>query len=163
MRIMAIDYGDAHTGVAISDPTGLLAGTATTIHSRKAEVVLEELARLVRENQVDEVVMGFPRNMDGTEGPRAELYRDFAALVEDTAGLRPVLWDERRTTVDAHRILFEAGKNARKRKKTVDAVAASLILEGYLDTEGCGAEEASQPPILWTEERRMIPWRLFST
>lgn len=66
-------------------------------------------------------------------GPRAELYRDFAALVEDTAGLRPVLWDERRTTVDAHRILFEAGKNARKRKKTVDAVAASLILEGYLD------------------------------
>ena len=133
MRVMAIDYGDAHTGVAISDPTGFLAGMTTTIHSRKAEVVLSELARLVKEHQVDQLVMGFPRNMDGTEGPRAELYRDFAALVEDTAGLRPVLWDERRTTVDAHRILFEAGKNARKRKKTVDAVAASLILEGYLD------------------------------
>lgn len=133
MRIMAIDYGDAHTGVAISDPTGLLAGTATTIHSRKAEVVLEELARLVRENQVDEVVMGFPRNMDGTEGPRAQLYREFAQRVEETTGLNPVLWDERRTTVDAHRILFEGGKNAKKRKKTVDAVAASLILEGYLD------------------------------
>lgn len=133
MRIMAIDYGDAHTGVAISDPTGLLAGTATTIHSRKAEVVLEELARLVRENQVDEVVMGFPRNMDGTEGPRAQLYREFAQRVEEATGLKPVLWDERRTTVDAHRILFEGGKNAKKRKKTVDAVAASLILEGYLD------------------------------
>lgn len=133
MRIMAIDYGDAHTGVAISDPTGLLAGTATTIHSRKAEVVLEELARLVRENQVDEVVMGFPRNMDGTEGPRAQLYREFAQRVEEATGLKPTLWDERRTTVDAHRILFEAGKNAKKRKKTVDAVAASLILEGYLD------------------------------
>jgi putative holliday junction resolvase len=133
MRIMAIDYGDAHTGVAISDPTGLLAGTATTIHSRKAEVVLEELARLVRENQVDEVVMGFPRNMDGTEGPRAQLYREFAQRVEGATGLKPVLWDERRTTVDAHRILFEGGKNAKKRKKTVDAVAASLILEGYLD------------------------------
>lgn len=133
MRIMAIDYGDAHTGVAISDPTGLLAGTATTIHSRKAEVVLEELARLVRENQVDEVVMGFPRNMDGTEGPRAQLYREFAQQVEEATGLKPVLWDERRTTVDAHRILFEGGKNAKKRKKTVDAVAASLILEGYLD------------------------------
>lgn len=92
-----------------------------------------EIARLVQEHGVEELVMGYPRNMDGTEGPRAELYRDFAALVEDTAGLRPVLWDERRTTVDAHRILFEAGKNARKRKKTVDAVAASLILEGYLD------------------------------
>ena len=121
MRIMAIDYGDAHTGVAISDPTGLLAGTTTTIHSRKGGVVLEEL------------VMGFPRNMDGTEGPRAQLYRDFAGQVEEVTGLKPVLWDERRTTVDAHRILFAAGQNSKKRKKTVDAVAASLILEGYLN------------------------------
>ena len=133
MRIMAIDYGDAHTGVALSDPTGFLAGSATTIHSRKEDVVLAELARMVRENQVDELVMGFPRNMDGTEGPRAELYRAFAGKVEEATGLKVVLWDERRTTVDAHRILFEAGKNAKKRKKTVDAVAASLILEGYLD------------------------------
>lgn len=133
MVVMAIDYGDAHTGVAISDPTGFLAGTTTTIHSRKEQVVLEELARLVRENRVEELVMGFPRNMDGTEGPRAQMYRDFAAQVEQMTGLAPVLWDERRTTVDAHRILFESGKNAKKRKKTVDAVAASLILEGYLD------------------------------
>ena len=132
MRIMAIDYGDAHTGIAISDPTGFLAGTTTTIHSRKAEVVLEELNKLVQAHQVEELVMGFPRNMDGTEGPRAELYRSFAAQVEEVTGLKPVLWDERRTTVDAHRILFESGKNAKKRKKTVDAVAASLILEGYL-------------------------------
>jgi len=76
--------------------------------------------------------MGFPRNMDGTEGPRAELYREFAQRVEEATGLKPVLWDERRTTIDAHRILFESGKNAKKRKKTVDAVAAALILEGYL-------------------------------
>ncbi len=132
MRIMAIDYGDAHTGIAISDPTGLLAGTTTTINSRKAEVVLEELARLVRDYRVDELVMGYPKNMDGSDGPRAELYRAFAQRVEETTGLKPVLWDERRTTIDAHRILFEAGKNGKKRKKTVDAVAASLILEGYL-------------------------------
>lgn len=133
MTVMAIDYGDAHTGVAISDPTGFLTGTTTTIHSRKAEVVLEELARLVNQHRVDELVMGFPRNMDGTEGPRAQLYRDFAGQVEQVTGLSPILWDERRTTVDAHRILFESGKNAKKRKQTVDAVAASLILEGYLD------------------------------
>jgi len=133
MRIMAIDYGDAHTGVALSDPTGLLTGKTATIHSRKAEVVLEELAKLAEEHRVEELVMGFPRNMDGSEGPRAALYRDFAARVEEATGLKVVLWDERRTTVDAHRILFEAGKNAKKRKKTVDAVAASLILEGYLD------------------------------
>ena len=133
MRIMAIDYGDAHTGVAISDPTGFLAGTTTTIHSRSADVVLSELARLAKEQGAEEIVMGFPRNMDGTEGPRAELYRAFAGRVEEATGLKPVLWDERRTTVDAHRILQQAGKNAKKRKKTVDAVAASLILEGYLD------------------------------
>lgn len=132
MRIMAIDYGDAHTGIAVSDATGFLAGYTTTINSRKAEVVLEEIANLVTTHSVDELVMGFPKNMDGTEGPRAELYRSFAAQIEEKTGLKPVLWDERRTTVDAHRILFEAGKNAKKRKKTVDAVAATLILEGYL-------------------------------
>ena len=133
MRIMAIDYGDAHTGYAISDPTGLLAGTAGVIHSRSPQRVLEELSRLVREQGVEKLVMGFPRNMDGTEGPRAELYRAFAQKLEEAAGLPVTLWDERRTTVDAHRILQEAGKNAKKRKKTVDAVAASLILESYLD------------------------------
>jgi len=132
MVVMAIDYGDAHTGVAISDPTGFLTGTVTTIHSRRDDVVLDELSRLVQQYKADRLVMGFPRNMDGTEGPRAQLYRDFAARVAQATGLTPVLWDERRTTVDAHRILADAGKNAKKRKKTVDAVAASLILEGYL-------------------------------
>jgi putative Holliday junction resolvase len=132
MRIMAIDYGDAHTGVAISDPTGFMAGTTTTIHSRKAEVVLEELRKIVEQYKVEELVMGFPRNMDGSEGPRADLYREFADKVEAATGIKPVLWDERRTTIDAHRILFESGQNAKKRKKTVDAVAAALILEGYL-------------------------------
>ena len=110
-----------------------MTGTTTTIHSRSADVVLSELARLAKEQGAEEIVMGFPRNMDGTEGPRAELYRAFAGRVEEATGLKPVLWDERRTTVDAHRILQQAGKNAKKRKKTVDAVAASLILEGYLD------------------------------
>lgn len=129
---MAIDYGDARTGVAISDPTGLLAGFTTVIHSRKPEVVAAELARLAGEHQVEELVMGFPRNMDGTEGPRAELYKAFAAQVEAACGLKPVLWDERRTTVEAHNILHASGKKMKNHKKTVDAVAATLILEGYL-------------------------------
>ena len=133
LRVMAIDYGDAHTGVALSDPTGFLAGETLTVHSRRPEEVLARLAQIVKERQVGEIVMGFPRNMDGTEGPRAQLYRAFALRVEEACGLPVALWDERRTTVDAHRILQEAGKNAKKRKKTVDAVAASLILEGYLD------------------------------
>lgn len=132
MRIMAIDYGDARTGVAISDPTGLLAGYTTVIQSRKEGVVAEELARLAKEHSVDELVMGFPRNMDGTEGPRAELYRAFAGAVAESTGLTPVLWDERRTTIEAHDILHASGKKMKNHKKTVDAVAATLILEGYL-------------------------------
>ena len=132
MRVMAIDYGDARTGVAVSDPTGLLAGYTTVIHSRRPEAVAAELARLVKEHGVEELVMGFPRNMDGTEGPRAELYRAFAGQVEEACGLRPVLWDERRTTVEAHGILHASGRKMKHHKKTVDAVAATLILEGYL-------------------------------
>ena len=127
MRIMAIDYGDAHTGVAISDPTGFMAGTTTTIHSRKAEVVLEELTKLVEQYKVEELVMGFPRNMDGSEGPRADLYRDFAGKVEEATGLKPVLWDERRTTIDAHQILMNNGKNAKKNSKNCCCSCISTI------------------------------------
>ncbi len=132
MRIMAIDYGDARTGVAISDPAGLLAGYTTVIQSRRPEQVTEELCRLIKERQVDELVMGFPRNMDGTEGPRAELYRTFAAGLEAASGMSVSLWDERRTTIEAHQILHTGGKKMKQHKANVDAVAASLILEGYL-------------------------------
>lgn len=132
MRIMAIDYGDARTGVAISDATGLLAGFTTVIHSRKSELVLDELAALIAAHGVDELVMGFPRNMDGTEGPRAELYRDFAARLAERTGMEVHLWDERRTTIEAHQILHASGKKMKNHKKNVDAVAATLILEGYL-------------------------------
>ena len=132
MRIMAIDYGDARTGVAISDPTGTLSGFTAVIPGRKPEAVAGEIARLAREHGVEELVLGLPRNMDGTEGPRAQLCRDFAGLVEQAAGLTPVLWDERRTTVEAHGILHASGKKMKAHRKSVDAVAASLILEGYL-------------------------------
>ncbi|MDD6160088.1 MAG: Holliday junction resolvase RuvX [Oscillospiraceae bacterium] len=132
MRIMAIDYGDARTGVAISDATGLLAGFTTVIQSRKSEVVTEELLKLIAQHGVDELVMGFPRNMDGTEGPRAELYRAFAQNLEQASGMTVNLWDERRTTIEAHQILHAGGKRMKEHKKTVDAVAATLILEGYL-------------------------------
>ncbi|MCI8437741.1 MAG: Holliday junction resolvase RuvX [Lawsonibacter sp.] len=133
MRVMAIDYGDAHTGVALSDPTGFLTGTTTTIHSWRQEVVVDRLAQLIEEHRPDEVVLGFPKNMDGTDGKRADLYRELAAALEEVTGKTVILWDERRTTIDAHRILFNQGKDGRKRKKIVDAVAASLILENYLD------------------------------
>ena len=133
MRIMAIDYGDARTGVALSDPTEFLAGQTFLIKSRKQEVVLEELAALVQRQGAQELVMGYPRNMDGTLGPRAEKYAAFARRLEEATGLPVALWDERRTTVDAHRILGEQGVRAKNRKDKIDSVAATLILEGYLD------------------------------
>ena len=132
MRIMAIDYGDAHTGIAISDQTGLLAGYTTTLHSRKPETVIDGIRMLVQEYSVTELVLGYPKNMDGTLGPRAEKAAAFARALEDALHLPVTLWDERRTTIDAHNILAASGKNAKKRKSTVDAVAAALILEGYL-------------------------------
>lgn len=132
MRIMAIDYGDAHTGIAISDATGFLTGYSATIDAYRPEVVAERVAALAVEYGVEELVLGYPKNMDGTLGPRAEKAESMAALLKETAALPVTLWDERRTTIDAHQILMTNGKNAKKRKKTVDAVAASLILEGYL-------------------------------
>ena len=132
MRIMAIDYGDARTGVAISDPTGLLAGFTTVIQSHRAEEVSTQVARLAVEHGAGELVLGLPKNMDGTEGLRAEHCRAFAQELERATGLPVTLWDERRTTVEAHAILHESGKKMKAHKKNVDAVAATLILEGYL-------------------------------
>ena len=132
MKIMAIDYGDAHTGIAISDYTETLAGHSEVIHSRKQEEVLAAICRIIAEHGVKLLVLGYPRNMDGTEGPRAEKCAAFGALLRQETGLEVILWDERRTTIDAHHILYQSGKNARQRKKVVDAVAATLILEGYL-------------------------------
>ena len=132
MRVMALDYGDARTGVAVSDATGTLVGYTTVISEWNREKAADKVAALVLERQPDRLVMGFPRNMDGTEGPRAALYREFAALLTEKTGMDVVLWDERRTTVEAHNILRANGKKEKKHRKTVDAVAASLILEGYL-------------------------------
>lgn len=132
MRVMAVDYGDARTGVAVSDPTGLLAGYADVVHGHAPEAVAGEIARICRERQVEEVVVGFPRNMDGSEGPRAARCRAFAALLGRETGLPVRLWDERRSSVEAHDILHGNGRRMRDHRKNVDAVAASLILEGYL-------------------------------
>ena len=132
MRIMAIDYGDAHTGIAVSDPTGLLAGFTTVVTAYRPEAVAQRVAELAREHGAEELVLGHPVNMDGSLGPRSEKAKAMKALLEEATGLPVVLWDERRTTIDAHHILYQSGKNAKQRKKVVDAVAATLILEGYL-------------------------------
>lgn len=132
MKILAIDYGDARTGIAVSDSLGMLVGTTDVIHAYRPEVVAAEIQKRAIACGAERLVLGLPKNMDGTEGPRAQLCRDFASQLEQLTGLPVVLWDERRTTVDAHRILSDNNVHGKKRKNTVDAVAASLILEGYL-------------------------------
>lgn len=131
-KIMGLDYGDARTGVAISDLLCNIVGTTAVLPSRNTEKLLMDIVRLVKENQVGEIVVGLPKNMDGTEGSRAQLCREFARLVQEATGVPVTMWDERRTTVEAHNILSAHNYHGKKRKETVDAVAASLILEGYL-------------------------------
>lgn len=136
MKIMGIDYGDARTGIAISDLLCSIVGSTTVIHSRNDDKTIAQIKELIAQNGVGELVMGLPRNMNGTEGPRAELCRAFAKRLEEETGLSVKLWDERRTTVEAHNILSAHNYHGKKRKNTVDAVAASLILEGYLGFRG---------------------------
>ena len=136
MRVMAVDYVDALTGIAVSDLLCSIVGSTTVIHSRNMDKTLEETARLVKEKEVTQIVVGLPKNMDGTEGARAEVCKVFAKKVGELTGIPVAMWDERRTTVEAHNILSEHNYRGKKRKNTVDAVAASLILEGYLAFRG---------------------------
>lgn len=131
-RIMGIDYGDARTGVAVSDLLCSIVGTTWVVPSRNTEKAVADIVTLAKENDVGKIVVGLPKNMDGTEGPRAQLCRQFAQTLRQATGLEVDMWDERRTTVEAHNILSQHNYHGKKRKNTVDAVAASLILEGYL-------------------------------
>ena len=134
-RIMGIDYGDARTGVAMSDLLCTIVGSTAVVPSRNRDKAVADIVRMAKEQEVGKIVVGLPKNMDGTEGPRAELCREFAAILGETTGLEIVMWDERRTTVEAHNILSQHNYHGQKRKNTVDAVAASLILEGYLNSQ----------------------------
>ena len=133
-KIMAIDYGDARTGVAISDLLCSIVGSTCVVPSRREDKAIADIVKLCRDNMVGEIVVGLPKNMNGTEGPRAELCRAFAEKLKEATGLNVIMWDERRTTVEAHNILSQHNYHGQKRKNTVDAVAAGLILEGYLNS-----------------------------
>ena len=132
MRTMAIDYGDQRIGLAVSDLLGMLAGEAWTMQEWDMERASRRIAEEAKARDVGTLVLGLPKNMDGTEGPRAEKSRAFRELLIEKTGLPVILWDERRSSVEAHAILHAAGKKEKQHRKNVDAVAASLILEGYL-------------------------------
>ncbi|MCL2408641.1 MAG: Holliday junction resolvase RuvX [Oscillospiraceae bacterium] len=132
MRILAIDYGDARTGLAVSDATGTIAGEAWVVYEKNPAVLAKLIAQEAAAREVQRIVVGYPRNMDGTSGFRAQKSEDLIALLKSECDIDIIPWDERMTTMSANRILTEAGKRGQKRKKTIDAVAAALILESYL-------------------------------
>ena len=132
MRIMAIDYGDQRIGLAVSDLLGMLCGEAWTMNEWDMERASKRIAEEAAAREVGTLVLGLPKNMDGSEGVRAEKSREFKAMLERDIGLPVVLWDERRSTIEAHAILHAAGKKEKKHRANVDAVAATLLLEGYL-------------------------------
>ena len=133
MVFLAVDYGDARTGVAVCDKTEMLASPIGVIAERDAGRLAEKLRSLAAERKAEAFVLGLPKNMDGSEGFRAEAIRAFAALLEEKCGLPVILRDERLTTVSAHQILNMTDTRGKKRKQTVDAVSAVLILQDYLD------------------------------
>ncbi len=132
MRIMAIDYGDQRICWAVSDERAFLVGDAWTMKDWNMERAVKRIGKLVTERNIGKLVLGLPKNMDGTEGPRAAISREFAELLRQETGLEVVLWDERRSSIEAHAILHANGRKEKDHRKNVDAVAASLMLEGYL-------------------------------
>ena len=136
MRIMAIDYSDVRTGIAISDETASIAGEAWVISAKTLKAAAQAIVAEAATRGVGTLVVGYPKNMNDTIGPRAEKCEQLADIIRGMCEITVVLWDERMTTISAHRILSEAGRHGKKRKNTIDAVAASLILENYLLTLG---------------------------
>lgn len=137
MRIMGLDFGSRTTGVAVSDPLGITAQGVETIVRKDENKLRQTCARieeLIKEYEIEEIVLGYPKNMNNTAGERAEKTEAFKAMLERRTGKPVILWDERLTTIAAERVLMESGVRREKRKAVVDKIAAVLILQGYLDS-----------------------------
>lgn len=132
MIILSVDYGDARTGLAVCDKFEMLASPVGVIFEKYEPKVLEAAAQKAKELSAQMIVVGLPRNMDGSFGERAEKCKDFSKKLGELSGIETVTWDERLTTVSAHRALNEVNVRGKKRKNIVDAVSAVMILEDFL-------------------------------
>ena len=137
MRILGLDYGSKTVGVAVSDPLGLTAQGVEIIRRKSENKLRQTLARieeLAAQYQVEKIVLGFPKNMNNTLGQRAEETMEFQAMLERRTGLQVILWDERLTTMESERILQSGGVRRENRKERIDWMAATLILQSYMDS-----------------------------
>ncbi|MDD3693439.1 MAG: Holliday junction resolvase RuvX [Oscillospiraceae bacterium] len=134
MKILAVDLGRVRTGIAISDDTGLIATPIGTITQRDTETLIDQVASIAKKKSAEEIVVGHPRNMDGTRGDSARFSEEFAKALGEKTGLPVRLWDERMTTMSAIGILNKTNTRGKKRKAVVDTVAATVILQDYLDS-----------------------------
>ncbi|MDR1754060.1 MAG: Holliday junction resolvase RuvX [Eubacterium sp.] len=132
MKIISVDYGDSHTGLAVCDRTETIASPVGVIHEKQFERCAEQVAAAVKEYEAGEVVVGNPINMNGSRGPRSQKCELFAEKLRELVNVPVSMWDERSTTVSANNIMNELNRRGKKRRETVDAVAAAVILEGYL-------------------------------
>lgn len=135
MRIMGLDFGSKTVGVAVTDPLGVIASGVEIIRRDREDKLRQTLARievLIQEYEVERIVLGYPKNMNDTEGDRVQKTKAFQEMLERRTGLEVELWDERLTTVEAHGLMTEMGVSGKDRKKYVDQIAATLILEGYM-------------------------------
>ncbi|MFD2612628.1 Holliday junction resolvase RuvX [Paenibacillus gansuensis] len=135
MRILGLDYGDKTIGVAVSDELGWTAQGLEVIRRKNQETDMQRLKELAEEYGIEEIVVGLPKNMNGTIGPRAEMCMEFAEQLRQILHVPVRMWDERLTTVSAQRTLLEADVSRKKRKQVVDKIAASFILQNYLDSK----------------------------
>lgn len=147
MRIMGLDYGSKTVGVAVCDPLGLTAQAMETI-TRKEENKLRQTCQrieaLIREYEITTIILGYPKNMDGSVGERGEKTREFRNMIGRRTGLPVILWDERLTTIEADEILRESGVPREERKKVIDKVAAGIILQSYLDASESEREKGAE-------------------
>jgi putative Holliday junction resolvase len=134
MRILAVDLGLARTGLAISDESGFLASPVCTVNENDLTVLADKIAAIANERQATEIVVGHPKNMDGSRGESAQRAEEFANVLAQKTGLPVKLWDERMTTVSAIGVLNQTDTRGKKRKAVIDTVAATIILQNYLDS-----------------------------
>jgi len=132
-RILGVDYGDVRTGIAVSDTLGFMASGVATIKEEDANALAKKISEYAKTYEVEKIVIGYPLNMNGTKGPRAEKAEELSNIFKDTYGFDVVLFDERCTTMSAHKILNVTNTRGKKRKQVVDTLSAEIILQNYLD------------------------------